>query len=146
MIYIIDNDMMMAECIAGAVCSCFDKDKSEDVKFFQNAIEAMQEIAEADVSEIEMIFLDIMLDGPDGFTFLNELQSYGDTAQIPIVIVTALKIKADLSDYGVVGLLDKSTMQPDDICALVCRHVPAVQAKDVSHGRMSKKLKSKEQK
>lgn len=141
MIYIIDNDMMMAECIAGAVCSCFDEDKSEEIKFFQNAIEVMQEIAEADVSKIEMIFLDIMLDGPDGFTFLNELQSYSDTARIPIVIVTALKIKADLSDYGVVGILDKSTMQPDDIRALVSQYV--LSANSV---RANKKINSKEQK
>ena len=37
-----------------------------------------------------MIFLDILLTGPDGFTFLNELISYSDTAKIPIVIVSSL--------------------------------------------------------
>ena len=31
------------------------------------------------------IFLDILLPGADGFTFLNELTSYPDTAKIPII-------------------------------------------------------------
>ena len=107
----------MAECIAKAVQNAAGPEV--EIQIFQNAIEAMQAIAGVDASEIKMIFLDIMLDGPDGFTFLNELVSYSDTAKIPVVIVTALKIKADLSDYGVVAILDKSTMQPDDIGRLI---------------------------
>ena len=65
---------------------------------------------------IELIFLDILLDGPDGFTFLNELISYDDTVKIPIVIVSSLDFKKqDLSVYGVVGVLDKEKMIPKEI-------------------------------
>ena len=65
---------------------------------------------------MKLIFLDIMLDGPDGFTFLNELVSYTDTAKIPIVIVSSLDFdNVDLSIYGVVGVLNKDTMVPEDI-------------------------------
>ena len=63
-----------------------------------------------------MIFLDILLDGPDGFTFLNELVSYTDTAKIPVVIISSLDLSdKDLSVYGVVGVLDKAEMVPKDI-------------------------------
>lgn len=105
MIYVIDDDEIMAECIAR---SC---GKEAEVKKFSNAIEAT-----AGLEDVKLIFLDVMLDGPDGFTFLNELISYTDTAQIPVVIVTSLDLKnQDLSAYGVVGILDKSTMTPKDI-------------------------------
>lgn len=106
MIMIIDDDEIMAECIAGAI--------GGDVLIYNNAIDAMDSIAEGNKPKI--IFLDILLDGPDGFTFLNELVSYDDTAKIPVVIVSSFDFtKKDLSVYGVVGVLNKDTIQPKDI-------------------------------
>lgn len=106
MIFIIDDDEIMAECVARAV--------GPDTRFFSNAIDAMIEISKGNVPDL--IFLDILLDGPDGFTFLNELMSYDDTAKIPIVIMSSLDFKdKDLSNYGVVGVLNKDTMEPEDI-------------------------------
>ena len=64
--------------------------------------------------------MDILLTGPDGFTFLNELVSYTDTAKIPVVVVSSLDFsKHDLSVYGVVGILDKVTMLPQEITGYV---------------------------
>jgi len=113
MIYIIEDDEIMAECIARAC-------KEGEVKIFPDAIAAMDAIS----SEIpDLIFLDVLLTGPDGFTFLNELASYQDTAKIPIVIVSSLDFKGqDLSAYGVVGILDKSTMTPKDMEEYVKRY------------------------
>lgn len=106
MIFVIDDDKTMAECIARACKAKF--------RIFTNAIEAMQAISDGVVPK--MIFLDILLDGPDGFTFLNELVSYDDTAKIPVVIVSSLNFqKRDLSVYGVVGVLDKEKMTPQEI-------------------------------
>jgi len=106
MIFVIDDDEIMAECVAKAA--------SAEAQVFTNAIEAMQEIADGKIPEL--IFLDILLDGPDGFTFLNELVSYEDTAKIPVVIVSSLDFsKKDLTTYGVVGVLDKDSMKPEDI-------------------------------
>ena len=108
MIYVIDDDEIMAECIA-RVC-----DDVDAVRVFGNAIEAMQEIDKGDLPKL--IFLDILLDGPDGFTFLNELISYKDTGEIPIVVVSSLDFaEKDLSVYGVVGVLKKDEMVPEDI-------------------------------
>ena len=107
MIFIIDDDEVMAECIA-RYC------KGQPTRIFSNAIEAMNEVGEGVVPEL--IFLDVLLDGPDGFTFINELASYADTARIPVVLVSSLDFSGqDLSSYGVVGVLDKSKMKPEDI-------------------------------
>ena len=114
MIFVIDDDEIMAECITSAI-------GGSEVRIFGNAIEAMEAISEGEIPE--MIFLDILLTGPDGFTFLNELASYGDTAKIPVVLVTSLAIhNKDLSTYGVVGILEKEKMKPQEINEYVKRY------------------------
>lgn len=107
MIFVIDDDDIMAECVVRAV-------NRKEVQVFSSAIEAMNEIAGGNVPE--MIFLDILLDGPDGFTFLQDLVSYADTAVIPVVIISSLDFSGkDMSAYGVVGVLNKDIMKPGDI-------------------------------
>ena len=114
MIFVIDDDEIMAECVARAT-------KSKNVNIFANAIEAMGRITDGELPDL--IFLDILLDGPDGFTFLNELVSYTDTAKIPVVIITSLNLKGDgLDDYGVVGVLDKDKMMPEEIFSYVKKY------------------------
>lgn len=108
MIFVIDDDEIMCECIKRACGS------DARVLLFSNAIEAMKEIDKTGVPNL--IFLDVLLDGPDGFTFLNELSSYSDTVRIPVVIVTSFNLDGkDLLEYGVVGVLDKDTMKPEEI-------------------------------
>ena len=115
MIFVIDDDEIMAECIKRA-CN------KREVKIFSNAIEAMEEISEGEIPKL--IFLDILLDGPDGWTFLNEMVSYSDTAKIPIVIVSSLDFSGkDLSAYGVVGVLNKETMRPEEIFRYARKYV-----------------------
>lgn len=112
MIFIIDDDREMAECVALAIGS------ATPVRIFSNAIDAIQALDDRELPEL--IFLDILLDGPDGFTFLNEIGSYSDTAKIPVVIISSLDLKnRPLENYGVVKVLDKTTMTPKDIQACV---------------------------
>ena len=107
MIFVIDDDEIMAECIASAM-------GEHEVRIFGNAISAMNAISDGEIPE--MIFLYILLTGPDGFTFLNELVSYTDTAKIPVVIISSLDLGGrDFSIYGVVGVLSKDTMKPKDV-------------------------------
>ena len=108
MIFVIEDDEIMAECVARA---CGD---GSEIRVFSNAIEAMDAIAGRGIPNL--IFLDVLLDGPDGFTFLNEMVSYTDTAKIPVVLVSSLDFSdRDLSMYGVVGVLDKAKMLPTEI-------------------------------
>lgn len=110
LVYIIEDDMTMAECIALSVRAA---SNSPAAQVFHNAIEAMQGISQ---QLPDAILLDVLLDGPDGFTFLNELISYQDTARIPVVLISSLDFSnRNLSHYGVVQVLQKSTMTPEDI-------------------------------
>ncbi|MBR3052057.1 response regulator [Candidatus Saccharibacteria bacterium] len=123
MIFVIDDDEMMGDLIAraceGALPSGAQGKTPNNrgrIRFFTNAIEAMGAMSE-DASELpELIFLDVLLDGPDGFTLLAEMASYKDTAEVPVVIVTSLEMSQyDLSAYGVVGVLNKDVMRPEDV-------------------------------
>ena len=108
MIFVIDDDAIMAKCVARACEKCGFK-----TRIFGDAISAMAAIND----ELpEMIFLDILLSGPDGFTFLNELVSYSDTMKIPVVVISSLQFEErDLANYGVVAVLDKAKMRPEEI-------------------------------
>ena len=120
MIFVIDDDVVMGRCVARACRERGGIDEDE-VRVFTNGISAMDAIAEGVVPEL--IFLDVLLDGPDGFTFLNELVSYDDTAVVPVVIVTSLDIVGrDLADYGVAGVLSKETMRPEEVRGYVLKY------------------------
>ena len=106
MIFVIDDDEIMAECVSNAT--------RRETRIFTDAYAATEAMAGGELPE--MIFLDVLLTGPDGFTFLNDLVSYTDTVRTPVVLVTSLKIESeDLSNYGVVGVLNKDTMEQKDV-------------------------------
>lgn len=67
------------------------------------------------------IVMGLLLDGPTGLALLHELQSYVDTAAIPVVICTALSdiTLDDLEPYGVQRLINTMTMQLNDVVAAV---------------------------
>ena len=70
----------------------------------------------------DVIILDMLLPVTSGLTLLHELQSYSDTATIPVVMCTSMAdilTLDELRPYGVRRLLDKVTMQPADIAASV---------------------------
>lgn len=113
-VFVIDGDAVMRECIAKA---CGGREVCE----FDNALAAMNAIIDGALPDL--IFMDVMLTGPDGFSFLNELISYEDTAKIPVVIVSAVDFAGrDLSVYGVVEILEKDTFRPDDVRRLVVKY------------------------
>lgn len=109
-IFIIEDNPLMAECIARAL-------SSYNVQIFPDAISATNALVDG---LPDLVLLDVILNGPDGFTFLNEMISYSDTAQIPIILVTSLRLAdQNLAHYGVRTILNKETMTPADICKAV---------------------------
>lgn len=122
LVYIIEDESIMADCIAlavrGAVATNPDGTESvPEVEIFHDAVTAIDAI---DKTLPDLILLDVLLSGPDGFTFLNELVSYHDTAQIPVALITSLNLAVDrLEAYGVFRVLNKGTMTPLDIQAAV---------------------------
>ena len=115
MIFVIDSDEVMAGCVARA---CEKVVGRGGVMVFSEALSAMAEISDGVVPG--MILMDVMLTGPNGFTFLNELISYEDTAKVPVVVISGVDFKMrDLSVYGVVAVLEKDIFTPGDVTRLV---------------------------
>lgn len=70
----------------------------------------------------DVIVMGLMLGGVDGLALLHELQSYSDTATVPVIVCSdrAHELLLDeLQPYGVKRLLDTGTMKPDDLAAAV---------------------------
>ena len=105
--YVIEDNEIMSELMARYLRGI------TEVKTFNDVISAISRISE---DKPDMIFLDVLLTGPDGFTFLNEIVSYEDTAKIPVVIVSSLDLKTEsLKNYNVIKIIKKEEMIPDDI-------------------------------
>lgn len=66
----------------------------------------------------DAIVLDVLLTGSTGFALLNELRSYEDTRDIPVVLCTNIAEQFELSrlkQYGIVGVVDKTTVKPGSL-------------------------------
>ena len=91
------------------------------LQIFYNAIEANAAFSELSEEELpSLIILDILLTGPDGFTLLNELLSYPETSQIPVLLISSLNLgQMSLQAYNVRAILNKETFTPADFVAKV---------------------------
>jgi len=89
------------------------------VERYDNGVSAIEAI---DKAPPDVIILDMLLAGTTGVALMHELQSYGDTGKVPIVLCTNLAEQLQLKDvesYGVRRILDKTTMQPRDLVTAV---------------------------
>lgn len=119
--YIIEDNEIMSELLARYLNGI------TETKIFHDAISAISEISD---DQPDLIFLDILLTGPDGFTFLNEIVSYEDTGKIPVVIISSLDFQLEsLKNYNVVKILNKDTLLPNDLRA-VNQEILALKAKN----------------
>ena len=86
------------------------------LQIFYNAIEANAAFSELREDELpSLIILDVLLTGPDGFTLLNELLSYPETSQIPVLLISSLNLgQMSLQAYNVRAILNKETFTPAD--------------------------------
>lgn len=109
MILVVDSD----EVVGGCLVRVLEKNGFSG-HLSKNAIEAINFVDKNGAPE--MVFLDAMLTGPDGFTFLNEMASYADTMKVPVVVVSEKDFSGfDLSEYNVVGFLNKNTFKPEEV-------------------------------
>lgn len=74
-----------------------------------------------------LIIADVLLGDHNSFTLFHELQSYPDTASIPVIVCTTLGkgqfSGAQLSSYGIVEVLDKTTLTPDQLLLAIETHL-----------------------
>ena len=115
-IVIVDDDQWFADSLQATL-----RRHGYVARLAHNALEAIERINE----QLPMVIVaDFFMPGPNAMVLLHELQSYSDTADIPVVLCTnsAADIALDLVEpYGVKVVLDKTLMQPDDIVAAVRR-------------------------
>lgn len=79
---------------------------------------ALDAIRVVDDIKVDAIVLDVLLTGSTAFALLHELQSYGDTGDIPVILCTNLASSLsidDLEPYGAKKIIDKTTMLPNDL-------------------------------
>jgi CheY-like chemotaxis protein len=109
-ILVVDDDEWLAEQYKRLLNS-----QGYDVTVASHAIAAIQLVDDINPSAI---ILDVLLTGSTAFALLHELQSYGDTGDIPVIICTNLASDLsieDLKPYGVRRILDKTKMLPSDL-------------------------------
>lgn len=113
-ILIVDDDIWLAEHCAETL-----KSAGYETHHVQHALAAIDQI---DTLKPSALIVDILLPGATGFSLLHELQSYRDTAALPVIVCSgvagSMKLE-ELEPYGVRRILDKTTMKPDDIVAAV---------------------------
>jgi len=113
-VLLVEDDPWLAELEAGVLT-----DAGYKVTLSPHAPSAIVAI---DETKPDVIILDVLLTGSTAFALLHELQSYGDTNMVPVILCTnmadSLKLE-DLKTYGVRRIVDKSTMQLDDLPAAI---------------------------
>ena len=115
-IVLIEDDAWLAD----SFCATLHAGGYDDIRTFTSAHDAMKAI---DKKLPDVIIADLLLGDHTSFTLLHELQSYKDTAQIPVIICTGAGTKeltaARMKSYGVVALLDKAHVTPDQLLLYV---------------------------
>lgn len=84
--------------------------------------------ATADIKKAmpDIVLLDIMLPGADGFEVLQQLKADPDTKKIPVVMLSNLGDKANIEKakkYGAANFLIKATLSVDEIVNEAAREI-----------------------
>lgn len=114
--FILEDNPIFARLFSKSLRRAF---PNATVNTFENAIDAINALPDG-CTPPSVIILDVLLTGPDGFTFLNEIASYPDLSCIPIIIVSSLNFPMQtLESYNVRRILNKATMTPQDLPAAI---------------------------
>lgn len=120
-ILMIEDDQWLADSLLATLRS-----RGHEVTQLSTAHEAMSWI---DTHKPVLIIADVLLGDHNTFTLFHELQSYPDTAAIPVIICTSLDKHhldgVDVESLGVVEVLDKATLTPDHLLVAVETHLPS---------------------
>lgn len=115
-VLIIDDDVWLADMFSATL-----RKHKFKVKVAHNTLEGMECINDTVPA---VIILDFFMPGPNAMVLLHELQSYSDTATVPVILCTNSAsdiVLQNVEPYGVKVILDKTIMQPDDIVTAVKR-------------------------
>uniref|UniRef100_UPI004055F4E6 response regulator n=1 Tax=Candidatus Electronema sp. TaxID=2698783 RepID=UPI004055F4E6 len=88
--------------------------------------ETALKIVRQDPSAVDLILLDIMMDGMDGFAVCRELKADPSTAHIPVIFISGKEDEADREQGLALGAVDflLKPFAADIVLATVARHLP----------------------
>ena len=90
--------------------------KGHELCFCHDGIAAIMDMDEV---KPNLVILDVLLTGPTGFAVLNEMRSYPELAEVPVAIISSVKMKDEMAEqYGVVKVYDKGELMPADVISL----------------------------
>ncbi|HMR73253.1 MAG TPA: response regulator [Candidatus Saccharibacteria bacterium] len=86
-------------------------------------------IRQVETKNPDVLLVDVMLEGQTILGLLHELQSYDDTAKLPVVVCSALTgfdmSVERLHYYGVRAILNKATVTPEQLVLTIQEVVTA---------------------
>jgi len=85
------------------------------------------------VGDIDLVLLDVVMPGADGFEICQRLKHHPMTAAVPVIFVTALEERADETQGFTVGAVDYITkpIHPATVRARVRTHVELKRTRDL---------------
>ncbi|KKT74902.1 MAG: Response regulator receiver protein [Parcubacteria group bacterium GW2011_GWB1_44_7] len=111
-VLIIEDDKFMAESLATKF-----KEANFAIAHLKNGNEVVEEMI---IQKPDIVILDILLPGKNGFDVLKELKEKEETKNVPVIIVSNLGSKEDFekgSRLGASGFMVKATVIPEDVVA-----------------------------
>lgn len=113
-ILIIEDDRWLAEIYQDVLRKKF------NVTLRRSAQEAIETLDEA---KPDIILLDFMLPGGNGAAFLQELRSYDDMANVPVLICSSIGFsvqqKQSLQQFAPLLLMDKAELTPEKLTTVL---------------------------
>jgi putative two-component system response regulator len=88
--------------------------------------ETALKIVRQEPAAVDLILLDIMMDGMDGFAVCRELKTDPTTAHIPVIFISGREDEADRKQGFALGAADfiLKPFAADTVLATVARHLP----------------------
>ena len=121
-IFLLEDDPILSQLFSKNLKKSFQKlNQNLSIHCFTNCIESIAALP-ARCTPPALFILDVLLVGPDGFTFLNEIASYSDLSKIPVIIVSSLNFPdRSYESYNIVEILNKTTMTPQALFSAVVK-------------------------
>ena len=113
-ILVVEDDKFLRELIVRGL-------KKEGFEVIQ-AIDGEEGIKEIEEERPDLVLLDLILPGIDGFTVLEQVKNDPNLASIPIIILSNLGQKEDLDrglELGAIDFLVKAHFTPGEIIAKI---------------------------
>lgn len=112
-VFVLENDKWLGDQ--------YEKSLKQDGFTVQRTADPYEAIELIDDTMPDVIVMGILLGGGGSIGLLHELQSYIDTAKIPVIVCTSISALTleDLEPYGVKRLLHTSLMKPQDVSRAV---------------------------